>query len=346
MPDLKTTNAGHAKLAAKRHKVSGNSTAPVSGNTWHWINGIAEGIGHFFSGTLVNFAKVVLNHLQNIVGAFADFYERLVRIEAWLTFLVWHVVRGWIESLRRHTTAQVHHTRAYLIRLLYVVSNQVLAVALGWVRRERRQRIWDVNRSRAQAKAEVRAMHQLIEREAASGYLVGQDGRLSLINHLLDFAVAREPLLRDVVGKISGILLDLLSVDDPVIRLLAGFLINHVIDRLGIDKLVGTAAKDMLEPLLGQPKPHDLHDVVIDMSKRMLNSEAQWTQFYTNGGSEVEQAGEFWRDITGPLGTAAIVAFTVQAITDPDAWGRELSGTIGKVANDVLDEAARVFKGV
>lgn len=345
MPDLKTTNAGHARLAAKHHKVSGNSTAPVSGNTWHWINGIADSIGHFFSGTLLNFTKVVLNHLQNLVDAYKEMISLMMRLQFWVTRLVWHVVLGWIERLRMHTKAQIHHTRAYLIRLIFIVSNQVLAVALKWVRAERRARIKDVARARAQAKAEIRAMHHTIEREAASGYMVGQQDRLDLIQKLLDYAVVRNPILKDLVGRMSGLILDLLSVDDPPLRLLLGFLINHVIDRLGIDKLIGTAAKDMLAPLLGEPKPRDLHDVVVDMSKRMLNGEAQWTQFYHNGGAEVEQAGDFWRNITGPLGTAAILAFTVQAVTDPDKWAKEINGTIGRAANDVLDGAAHLFKG-
>lgn len=346
MPSLKQTNAGHARLAARKHKVAGNSTNPVSGNTWHWINGIAEGIGHFFSGTLVNFAKVVLNHFENLVGAFYELVGRVVKLQYWLTFLVWRVVRGWIAHLRGQTQAQIHHTRLQLIRLLFVVSNQVLAVALKWVRSERRARIRDVNHARAQARAEIRAMHGVIEREAASGYRVGQQGRLDLVQKLLNFAVTRDPILRDVVGRMTGLILDLLSVDDPPLRLLLGFLINHVIDRLGIDKAVGTAARDMLAPLLGEPKPRDLHDVIVDVSQRILSGEAQWTQFYENGGAEVEQAGDLWRDITGPVGTAAIVAFSVQAILDPDKWAKEITDTIGRAANDVISGAEHIFKGL
>lgn len=346
MPDLKTTNSGHAKITAKHIKVSGNSTKQVEGDYWHWINGISDSIGHFFGTTIVNLAKVVRDLGFDYIDAFREAVSAIWRLEAKFERYIWHTVWGWLFRLRKHTTAQIHHTKLQLIRLLFVVSNQVLAVALKWVRSERRARIRDVNRARAQARSEIRALHHTIEREAASGYRVGQQDRLDLIQKLLDFAVTRNPILRDVVGRMVGLILDLLSVDDPPLRLLIGFLINHVIDKLGIDKAVGTAARDMLAPLLGEPKPRDLHDVVVDMSKRMLNGEAQWTQFYTNGGAQVEQAGDFWRNITGPLGTAAIVAFSVEAITNPDAWAKEITDTIGRAANDVISGAEHIFKGL
>jgi hypothetical protein len=344
MPDLKTTNAGHARLAAKR-KVSGNSTDPVSGNTtWHWINGIADAIGHFFSTSIVDLARIVKDLGFDYLHAFRETIDAMMRIQFWVTRLVWHTVWGWVWRLKRQTRAQIHHTRLSLIRLLFVVSNQVLAVALKWVRAERRARIRDVNHARAQAKAEIRAMHHTVEREAASGYRVGQQDRLSLIQHLLDYAVARDPLLRDIVGRMSGLILDLLAVDDPPVRLLLGFLINHVIDRLGIDKSVGTAIRDLLDPILGKPKPDDIHDVIVDLSDRMLAMETQWGKFFTNGGAQVEQAGDFWRDITSPIGTAAIVAFSAQAITDPDKWAQEITSTVGRAANDVITGAAHLFR--
>lgn len=346
MPDLKTTNSGHAKITAKHIKVSGNSTKQVEGDYWHWINGISNSIGHFFGTTIVNLAKIVRDLGFDYIDAFREAVGAIWRMEARFERWIWRLVWGWLWRMYKRTTAQIHHNKMQLIRLLFVVSNQVLAVALRWVRSERRARIRDVNRARAQAKAEIRAMHHTIEQEAASGYRVGQQDRLNLIQKLLDFAVTRDPLLKDLVGRMVSLILDLLAVDDPPVRLLLGFLINHVINHLGIDKAVGTAARDMLAPLLGEPKPRDLHDVIVDMSQRMLNSEQQWTQFYTNGGAQVEQAGDFWRNITGPIGTAAIVAFSVQAITDPDKWAKEIADTVGRAASDVISGAEHLFKGL
>lgn len=346
MPDLKTTNAGHAKRVAKRIHVSGNAIHPVFGDMWHWVNGIADGIGHFFGSTLVNLAKAVWQHMDTVVDVLQEILYLEWRLATWVDRLVWHVVRGWIYDLARRVQARMRQNTAYLIRLIYVTSQAVLSAALNWVRAERKARIRDVNRARAQARAEIRAMHHTIEREAASGYMVGQGDRLDEIVKLLEYAVVRVPILKHFVGRLAGLVLDLLSVDNPVARLLVGFLINHVIDKLGIDKLVGAAAKDMLEPLLGEPKPRDLHDVIVDMSRRMLNEEKQWTQFYANGGAQVEQAGDFWRNITGPLGTAAIVAFTAEAVTHPDAWAQGINDTIGRAATDVIDGAVKLFKGV
>lgn len=345
MPDLETTNAGHAKRVAKMIHDSGNPVSNVLGGIWHWVNGVADGIGHFLGGTLVNLAKAVWLHMDTVVDVLQEIIHLEWRQATWIDRLVWHVIRGWIGHLRIVMYARIRQNTAYLIRLIYVVSNRVMTLALNWVRAERKARIRDVNRARAQARAEIRAMHHTIEHEAASGYMVGQSDRLDLITRLLEYAVVRVPILKHFVGRLVGLVLDLLSVDNPVARLLVGFLINHVIDKLGIDKLVGTAAKDMLAPLLGEPKPRDLHDVIVDMSKRMLNEEKQWTQFYANGGAQVEQAGDFWRNITGPLGTAAIVAFTAEAVTHPDAWAKTLNNTIGRAASDVVDGAAHLFKG-
>jgi len=137
----------------------------------------------------------------------------------------------------------------------------------------------------------------------------------------------------------------LLSVDDPIARITIGFLIKEVIDRLGIDKALGALIHNLLAPLLGQPVPHDLHDVIADLSARMIADETQWAQFFDDGGSQVEQAGKDWRNITGPVSSVAIVAFTAAAVADPSVWAKDIADTVGRVVNDVALNAVNLFGG-
>lgn len=345
MPDLGTTNRGHAKRVAKLIAARKSPDSNVFGGIWHWINGVADGIGRIIGGPVSAMGRAILNHLENLVDAYQELLHALWWLQTLVYRLIWGLVRGWIYKLRAQLRAYIRANNAYLIRLIYVTTNQVLMVALSAVRTERRRRVRAVARAEAQAKAEIRALHGVLEREAASGYRIEQSNRVALVIRLLDFTVLRNPALRSVVGDIVSGALDLLSVEDPVARLLLGFLIRHVIDGLGIDKALGHFTDDLLSPLLGDPKPHDLHDVIMDLSRRVLALESQWAQFFTDGGSEVEQAGRDWRDITGPLGTAAVVAFTVQAVTDPVTWARDINDTAGRAASDVVSGAARIFKG-
>ena len=339
------TNRGHAKLVAKSMAASGNQPSSVLGGIWHWINGVASGIGHFITGRIDLYAKATTLVVDGIIDAIGEIDKAVGRVIFWQDFMFWHILQRWLARMRRQSNAYADAWGKYLYRLIYVTTNSVLNTAMHAVNTERRQRVRAIAHAEAQAKREIKAMHHLIEREASSGYKIDQQHRLSMIVRLLDFAVVRQPEIRAIVGDIATAVLDLLSVDDPLIRLTVGFLIKEVIDRLGIDKALGKLIDDLLKPLLGQPVPHDLHDVIADMSARLIAGETQWAQFFTDGGSQVEQAGKDWRNITSPLTSVAIVAFTATAVADPSAWARDINATVGRAVNDVAINAVKLFGG-
>ena len=158
--------------------------------------------------------------------------------------------------------------------------------------------------------------------------------------------MTRNPELRDMVGVAIKAILDLVSVDDPLARIALGFVIRDLIDKLGVDKLVGNLIQDLLAPILGEPKPRNLHAVIADMGQRLVAAESFEETFTADGGSEVEQAGRLWRDITQPAAAAAIVAFTATAIVNPDGWAKTITAIAGTPANDLVTATANLFKGV
>jgi hypothetical protein len=345
MPHIGLNSRNHAKGAAKQIKDSKVPSSDPIVSTWHWINGVASGISHFLGHTLADFGRAILFHLEHIVATFQEEIDATKRIIFWWEYAVWHMIQGWVTKQMAKVRALIRRETAYLIRLIYVATRTVLALALNAVRQERHDRKVAVGRAEARARAEVRALHGVVEREAASGYRVSRDDRASLIVRLLDYAVIRNPEVKALVGKLVTGLLDLLSIDDPILRIVLGFVIKHIIDRLGIDKAVGILVQDLLTPLLGKPKPGDLHDVIMDLSERMLALEKFAATFMEDGGAQVEQAGKEWRNITSVISNAAIVAFTVQAVVAPEKWAKEIDGTVGRAVNDVILGAERLFKG-
>jgi hypothetical protein len=336
---------GLARRAARRIVAGDRKQQSTLNGIWQWINGVASGVGHFFTRTIPAYIRANLATVDQIVHALHDIADAYWRVVTWFDRLIWHTVAGWITRLRQQTQANLASAVRYLIRLIYVTTNTVLTTCLAKVRAERLARQREVARAEAQARLEIRHIHQVIEREAASAYRIDTGTRANLIIRLLDYAAVREPALRRIVGDIAGAIVDLLSVDDPILRIALGFLIRQVIDRLGIDRAVGALIHDLLEPILGQPKPAGLHDVVADISSRLIAMENQWAQFMEDGGSQIEQAGRDWRNITSLITSAAIVGFTAQAIANPDRWAAEISGTIGRAANDTATAAAKLFRG-
>lgn len=345
MPDMLDNNRNHAKKVAKQIGDSKSPDTNVLDGIWHWVDGVASGIGHFIGGAVTDAIKAIAAHLENVVSAFQDEIDALGRVIFWWERALWHTVQSWITRKIAIVRAQERADFRYLVRLIYVATRTVLALAYNAVHVERHERKVAVGCAEARARAQVKALHHVIEREAASGYRVDSTERASIITRLLDFAVSRNPAVRDLVKVISGGLLDLLEIDDPPLRFLLGFLIKHVIDKLGIDKAVGVLIDDLMAPLLGSKVPRDLHDTIMALCGRVLAMEKQWAQFFTDGGAQVEQAGTDWRNITSIASSVAILAFTVQAVADPTGWAREVNDVVGRPVNDLVAKAEHLFKG-
>jgi len=191
----------------------------------------------------------------------------------------------------------------------------------------------------------VAALYQAIEREAASGYRKSAAQRRDLVARVLDLAVVRNPVVRGLVGQVTGIVLDLAEVDNPLLRLLAGFLLRRIIDSLGIDKAIGDLAGQLAGPLLGNPDPKNLPQVIADLSGRTGSLEGMWATFMADGGPQILQAGESWRDITSLLVDAALLGFAVAAATDPAGTAAEMSAATEAIGTATIDALASVLAG-
>lgn len=338
-------NNRHAKRVAgmvdKRKKPDWE---PIIG-IWHWINGVSSDVGHFITHDVIGGFRAILAELEEQHKALFRVLDIIWRIETWFDRTIWHVVYGWVHNEKANRMRAVKSLRRYMIRLIYVTTQTVLTIALRATRAEKRNREYAVRHAEAKLLAKIRAVHGTIEREAMSAYRTDDDQRKTLIVRLLDFAVLRNPALKDIVGTITKGVLDIFEVEDPLLRIALGFLVKQVIDRLGIDKAIGVMIDDLLAPVLGKPKPKGLHDVIQDICERLDALEEQCATFFEDGGADVEAAGKDWQRITSIAGSAAIVAFTAQAVVDPSAWAKEISSTVGAIANGTATRAAELFKG-
>lgn len=341
---LDQQNRNHAQLAARKIKDKKSSSQSVFGTIWGWINGTAQGIAHAIFGPIGNAIKVIRFGFDEWTHLLGEYYKALWRGLTWLDRTEIHWLEGFIKRLSERNRAKEQSDFRYLIRLIYVTTAQVLALAFAAVRRERTARQHAVGAAEARARREARAVLQTVQREAASGYRTGYSGRVTLIQHLLDLAVTRDPVLRDLVNTAIRGLLDFASVDDPVARWALQFALRDIIDRLGIDRGIGDLTAALLAPIIGEPKPRDLHDVIMDISLRLGAVEQQWARFFDDGGAQVEQAGSSWRDMTSLAADAGVLAFVAQGVLDPHAWASEISGTLGALGNDTVTGIADLIR--
>ena len=342
---IRDNNKRHARHVAGLITAARSPDTGILSGIWSWINGVASGVAHFLGGPVTSALRALLAAVKDIVDAYFDMIVAILRVRFWLELYVIRRIVQYVNHQFAIIRARERRIAAYLTRLIYVTTQYVLAFAATHIRAETVARIRAVHHAESLAQLRLRHMHATIEREAASAYRLEDNSRLNIITRLLDYAVLRNPAVKRIVSAITAGILDLAAVDDPPLRLLLGFLITKVIDRLGVDKAAGTLARDLLEPVLGHPRPGNLHDVIADIATRLAAGEQQWAQFMESGGSQIEQAGQQWRDITSVIGNAAILAFAAQAVVDPDGWAKEIRSTIGKPANDLAARASALFRG-
>lgn len=337
-------NREHAKLAAKKLQDKHSSPVDIFKTYWSWVNGVASGISSFIEGDLTDAVKTILTTLKSMDDAFTKVLhavERgLAQIYNWVVKHVLSPLQREIVALRR--TVRKNEIRD--VRRLAVVANALTYLAYRLFNLERKRRIRSERHQWAETLHHIRALHQTIEREAAGAYRASYSDRVSVIQKVLDLVIERDPILKNVVGKVITGLLDFAEIDDPLARWVLNFALKEIIDKLGIDKAVGTLAADLLAPLIGEPKPRTLAQVIGDITQRLDAIEKWQAQFMDDGGAEVEQAGETWKAITSLTADAAILGFAGMAAADPTAWARDINDTIGRVANDTATGIARLIK--
>jgi hypothetical protein len=333
-------------LANKQtQQTSQQSQQPGGSGWWSWINSVAGGFGHWVLGQFEQFAGGVYTSIGGIVQAVRAIQHVIARIEISIlhdvVVYLKRIIYQQIRQVKLIIAADVRKLVTMITRALYIAKEYAFAL----VAKERRLRIAADIRLDHEIKTRIKWLHNQIEREAASAYRGQRSQQTAIITRLLDLAANLNPIIRPLVSDLVTGILDLAAVDDPPARIALGFLLRQVIDRLGIDKPIGHLLHGLLADVLGQGKPHDLHGVIAAMCSRLAAGEQQWAQFYEDGGSEIEQAGEQWQAITSWTADAALLALLGVMVAEPAAFARDVTGALAATVNDTIRAYHALIKG-
>lgn len=318
---------------------SGGIAGPISG-ALHGLQQTANGLLYVMTHPLSDLTNAIAVTSGLISGNDLAVYQAMQRFFGFTQAHQTNPLLTYVNKQFKALWAALSALRAWTFKLVWLAVATARLYTDQQIAAERRARIAGDQQDRAYTRQQIKALHSLIEREAASGYDTGYDARISVITRLLDDAAVRVPVVRELAARVVSIALDLVAVDNPAARLLAGFLLTHIINRLGIDKALGSLTSDLLTPLLGNARPRDLHDVMRSVSDRLGAVEGQWATFMHDGGPQILQAGEVWRGITSLGADAALLAFTAAAIADPQGTARDVAAVIRPIGTGIISDMA------
>lgn len=310
---------------------------------WSFIGSVHGLLSWLFGNPLLQLARAIAAHLPIVQLGIIAIRDVLARLGAWIwvhyVFPVWRRLDGEIYRLAVWTRQQL----TALNRLVWALYFSSEAYTRMLVSAERRQRIAaDAAEHRAML-AQIKALHQAIENEAASGYNTGSQGRAGNITSLLDDLLTRTPAIKGLERELATIVLDLAAIDDPLIRFTAGRLLQEIIAKAGVDRATGDLVSLLLDSYAAQPRAHDLHGAMLDLARRVTALEQQWASFMQQGGPEVEQAGRGWKDLTSLVTDAAVLGFVGLAVNDPAAWAAGVNDTIAAGAEAAMTGIVNVI---
>lgn len=311
--------------------LGGDVSAAVQ-KLWAFANSIHGLVSWLFGFPLLQLARAIIDHIRADWDNGAALWAALHRLPAW----IW---AHQVHPVSLHLNIRIGNLFAWTLRefvATWAATVRLVAAARAYTRAlvaaERAARVKAVAAEHAAMLTNVRALHQQVEKEAASGYATGTPDRKSTLAKLLADVAERDPAVKGLVGDLAGIVLDVETVDNPLLRYAAGKILTDIIGHLGIDQAITALIQRLLDPLTGSPRPAGLYDVAKDTAARLGALEAQWADFMAAGGPEVEQAGQGWKDLTGLTVDAAALAFFAVALDDPQAWAAGVADTIGAAA--------------
>lgn len=314
----------------------GGKAGDAFGDIWRLVKKSALGVEYIFTHPVNDVLNAAAATAALLTGNMKAFYNALHRFEGFYTHKHVTPLKQRIDNELAALRARI----AYLIAQLYQYINVNMArtkrYAWALVHHERVVRRHEIRLQQAYTQRHVRWALGVVQKEAASAYRIDMPDRVNTITGLADHIITRDPLVRALVGRIVHGILDLAEVDDPILRITLGFVVKEVINRLGIDKAMGGLLDDLLAPILGQPQPRNLHEVIVSVSQRLDKLEGQWAQFMADGGPQVLQAGSEWRDITSLLMDAGLAAFFGLMVADPAGWARETSDVLSPVVGGAI----------
>lgn len=120
---------------------------------------------------------------------------------------------------------------------------------------------------------------QTVNMEAATGYQSTAQDRKSTLQKAASDIISDLPIIKSIVGRIVGIALDLIEIDQPELRFLLGFILKELINHLGVEQAAGGALSALVSPLLGEAPPRNLHDTIARLGQDN-NANANWITDY------------------------------------------------------------------
>lgn len=192
----------------------------------------------------------------------------------------------------------------------------------------------------------VKAILHTVDQESASGYEITAADRRGPLASLIGDLAARNPAERELISVLERLALDALEVDNPLIRFAVARAISELAGKLGADSAIAALIGDLTGRLPGGQAPRNLHDVIADLSERLNRVESWQATFMTDGGPEILQAGRDWKGITSVVADGAMLGMFGQMLADPTGWAREVSDTLGTVANDTIIGAEHLIRSV
>lgn len=334
------------RLAARRAVNKKHATTQSTGNPiLDFIDSVASNIKQLVSQPLKRFVKAVEAHASILEWLLPVQIHGLLALATWVYNDVKrgieHMILTQITALRAWIFGQLKDVYYILAFTITVLRSQLTML----IRAETMARIKAIAHAEALAKQEVRALHQAIEREAASAYRSGNAGHLSAISILGDAISAAEPTVKHLVGRIVQYAIDLAEVDNPLIRFVAVKLLSYLIDKLGIDKIAGDMLSSLVVPVGHLGAPNGLPEVVTAICGRLAGLEKWNATFMADGGPEIIHAGEQWRNIDSPVVSLTLLGLFTSMVVTPDQWATVMSDTIGTVVSDTITSVADMIGG-
>lgn len=310
--------------------------ADVIEKLWHYITSVHDFFAWLAAVPTLDMFRGLVNFARDVGIAYTALLRMGQRTGTWIYN---HWIMPWVRYLEKQLAALAAR-EARDVRMLVQDDIEGLRLAQAYTEKltgiEHRLMLAAVAAEHAAMLTQLRALHQVIESEAATGYSGGQVRRLSTITGILDDIAARNPVIKTIIGTLVKDALDLAGVENPLARITIGLLIKEVTSKAGVDAAAGDLVSRLLGAAAGEGHPGTLHDVIHALDARLSAVEDQWAEFMTRGGPEVMQAGDDWKAVTGLAGDSAILATFGLAVADPTAWAAGISDTLGVLTADTI----------
>lgn len=257
-----------------------------------------------FWGKVFGFVPFIGGWISNLFTSFAE--REWGQYEAAVTDLgepIIEVLAAWVKSYVTYVLTPVKESLWDLQAAVWRIINVVIPQAVKYI-------------------------FQTINKSAASGYASTAQDRKTAIQTAAGDIVSNLPIVKAILGRVVSIALDLIEIDQPELRFILGFLLRELINHLGVEDAAGAALAALIEPILGQGPPQNLHDVIARLGSDN-NANASWIANYGQPlVSDLAADQRIGQVADGALAGALGLAGLALMVRDPARAGSVMAGTL------------------